>query len=106
MPEAFPLHLIMRLPLRVTALTQRRVGAGSAGTAVLLQLSTPSVAQAAHHQHHRALLNVQSVDRIIYSIFQRFKPGMEKPHPQGFYTSSLTSPALEAIFPFVGVVVK
>jgi len=60
------------LPLRVTALTQRRVGAGSAGTAVLLQLSTPSVAQAAHHQHHRALLNVQSVDRIIYSIFQRF----------------------------------
>jgi hypothetical protein len=25
-----------------------------------------------------------SVERIIYSIFQRFKLGMEKPHPQAF----------------------
>jgi hypothetical protein len=42
-------------------------------------------------------VNVDSVDRIIYSIFQRFKPGMAKPHPQAIYTSSLTSP------PFVGI---
>jgi len=35
-------------------------------------------------------VNVESVDRIIYSIFQRFKPGMENPHPQPIYTSSLT----------------
>ena len=40
------------------------------------------------------LLNCMSVDRIIYSIFQRFTPGMEKPHPPGIYTSSLTSPVV------------
>ena len=59
---------------------------GFAGAAVLLPFSPALVAQAAHHQHHRTLfceprrrtrptvcfVNVQSVDRIIYSIFQRF----------------------------------
>jgi len=37
-------------------------------------------------------VNVQSVDRIIYSIFHRFNLDMENPHPQPIYTSSLTSP--------------
>src|SRR5207248_11142226 len=35
-------------------------------------------------------VNVESVDRIIYSIFQRFN--LENPHPQPIYTSCLTSP--------------
>ena len=39
-------------------------------------------------------VNVQSVDRIIYSIFQRFNLEWKKPHPQAFYTSSLTSPSV------------
>jgi hypothetical protein len=33
----------------------------------------------------------ESVDRITCSIFQKFKSGMEIPHPQPIYTSSLTS---------------
>ena len=37
-------------------------------------------------------VNVESVDRIIYSIFQRFNLEMENPHPQPIYTCSLTSP--------------
>ena len=37
-------------------------------------------------------VNVESVDRIIYSIFQLLQSGMENPHPQPIYTSSLTSP--------------
>jgi transposase-like protein len=37
-------------------------------------------------------VNVQSVDRIIYSIFQRFNLEWKKPHPPPFYTSSLTTP--------------
>jgi hypothetical protein len=61
-------------------------GTRSTGTAGLLPFSQTPVAQTTHYQHHRALLrrsaapypahvcfvNVQSVDRIIYSIFQRF----------------------------------
>jgi len=37
-------------------------------------------------------VNFQSVDRIIYSIFQlpAFQPGMENPHPPRIYTSGLT----------------
>jgi len=39
-------------------------------------------------------VNVESVDRIIYSIFQRFNLEWKNPHPQPIYTSSLTSPRL------------
>src|SRR5215472_12040367 len=41
-------------------------------------------------------VNVESVDRIIYSIFQEIQPGMENPHPPPSYTSSLTSPCVIA----------
>ena len=37
-------------------------------------------------------VNVASVERIIYAIFQQFQPALAKPHPHPFYTSSLTSP--------------
>src|SRR6185437_9858438 len=37
-------------------------------------------------------VDVQSVDRIIYSIFQRFKLGRKNRTLRVFYTSSLTSP--------------
>ncbi len=57
-----------------------------AGVAVVLRLPPASVAQTAHHQRDRrcfvevrrrtrpmvCFVNVESVDRIIYSIFQRF----------------------------------
>ena len=42
-------------------------------------------------------VNVQSVERIIYSIFQRFNLGMENPHPQRIYTGSLTLPPLHLV---------
>jgi transposase-like protein len=36
------------------------------------------------------LVNVDGVDRIIFSIFQRFNLELAQPHSPGFYTSSLT----------------
>jgi transposase-like protein len=38
-------------------------------------------------------VNVQSVDRIIYSIFQRFNLEWKNRTLRGIYTSSLTSPS-------------
>src|SRR2546427_1978140 len=38
-------------------------------------------------------VNVESVDRIIYSIFQRFNLEWKTPHPLRIYTGSLTSPS-------------
>jgi transposase-like protein len=40
-------------------------------------------------------VNVQSVDRIIGSIFYRFNLEWKTRTPRGFYTSSLTSPQRE-----------
>src|SRR6476659_5973538 len=40
-------------------------------------------------------VNVESVDRIICSIFQRFNLDWKKSHPQAFYTGSSTSPLSE-----------
>jgi len=37
-------------------------------------------------------VNVESLDRIIHSIFQRFTR-LEEPLPRAFYTSGLTSPS-------------
>ena len=69
----------------------------SAGTTVGLRLSTPSLAEAAHHQRYRTpgfvegcrrtrpmvcFVNLESVDRIICSIFQRFNLEWENPHPR------------------------
>ena len=42
-------------------------------------------------------VNVGSVDRIIYSIFQRIQPGVENPHPLRIYTSGLTSPGPKVV---------
>jgi hypothetical protein len=39
-------------------------------------------------------VNVESVDRIIYSIFQRFNLEWKTPNPQPIYTSGLTSPGI------------
>ena len=42
-------------------------------------------------------VNLQSVDRILYSIFNHFDPPtLDKPHPPACYTSSLTSPPCTA----------
>ncbi len=43
-------------------------------------------------------VNVASVDRIIYSIFQRFN--LEWKNPQAFYTSRLTSPVCVSLLTF------
>ena len=40
------------------------------------------------------LVNVKSVDRIIYSICLRFNLEWKTPHPPRFYASSLTSPVV------------
>src|SRR5581483_10818303 len=81
-------------------------GARSARTAVILQLPPALVAEAAHHQRHRALLcrgpAAYPAHGVLCERKQRgpnhllhlpaLQPGMEKPHPQGFYTSRVTSP--------------
>jgi len=73
-------------PAQGLSVRGQTVRARSARTAGLLPIPKAPVAQATHHQHHRALLrrsarrtrpmvclvNGQSVDRIIYSLFQRF----------------------------------
>jgi hypothetical protein len=43
-------------------------------------------------RHMVCFVNVESVDRIIYSILPEIQSGMENPHPLPIYTSSLTSP--------------
>ena len=62
--------------------------------------------KAAHHQHHRALFRRSAPPNPAHGLLRQraergpnhllhlpeLQPGMEKPHPQPFYTSSLTSP--------------
>src|SRR5215472_17719960 len=81
-------------------------GTRSAAATVVLQLPSTAVEKAAHHQHHRTLLRRSAAAHPPHGLLcERAKrgpdyllhlpalqPGMEKPHPQGFYTSSLTSP--------------
>src|SRR5437667_644766 len=82
------------------------VGTRLAGVAVVLRLSPASLAQAAHHQRDRALLRrsttADPADGLLCECRERgshhllhlpeIQPGMENPHPQPIYTSSLTSP--------------
>ena len=65
-----------------------------------------AVAQAAHHQRHRALLRRSPAPHPAHGPvrqcsqrganhlchFSELQPAMAKPHPLAFYTSSLTSP--------------
>ena len=78
----------------------------SAGTTVGLRLSTPSLAEAAHHQRYRTLLRGSTKTHPSHGVLcecrkcrpnhllhlPEIQPGMENPHPQPIYTSSLTSP--------------
>ena len=84
------------------------VGARSARTAGLLRISPASLAQAAHHQHHRTLLCRSPTPHPPHGLLRQravrgphpllhlpqIQPGMEKPHPPRFYTSGLTSPII------------
>ena len=74
--------------------------------AEFLSLSPTSVAQAAHHQHHRTLLCRSQAANPTHGLLRQrgergpdyllylpaLQPRLEKPHPQAFYTSGLTSP--------------
>jgi hypothetical protein len=105
-------------PLAVP-LSWRREAAGTrlVRAVVVLRFPPLPVAQTAHRQPDRrcfvevrrrtrpmvCFVNVESVDRIIYSIFQRFNLEWN-PHPQPIYTSCLTSPIRELMStrPFLG----
>src|SRR5436189_2490440 len=89
------------------------LGTRLAGVAVVLRLSPASLAQAAHHQRDRALLRrsttADPADGLLCECRERgshhllhlpeIQPGMENPHPQPIYTSSLTSPIKSTIEP-------
>jgi len=78
----------------------------SAGVAVVFQLSPASLEKATHHQPHRALFRGGAPPDASHGVLWErpkrgshhllhlpaLQPGMENPHPQSFYTSSLTSP--------------
>ena len=84
----------------------RRLQHRSAGVAVVLRFPPASVAQTAHHQRDRALLCRGAAENPPYGVLcecrergshhlfhlPEIQPGMENPHPQPIYTSSLTSP--------------
>src|SRR5262249_25987896 len=78
-------------------------GEGSSRTTFFFPLSPAPVAQAAHHQCHcRGSPPTHASDGVLCQRRQRgsdhlldlppIHPGLEKPHPPPFYTSSLTSP--------------
>src|SRR5204862_1453486 len=81
-------------------------GTGLTGVAVVLRLAPAPVAQTAHHQRDRALLRGSATENPTYGVLcerrkcgphhllhlPEIQPGMENPHPQTIYTSSLTSP--------------
>src|SRR5581483_5003641 len=106
-----PLHLPLQVPPEVLKKFQRRADelALLVREAFLRGISTRQVAsleEAAHHQRHRALfcrdpaahpahgLLCERQKRGSNHLFHlpALQPGMEKPHPQGFYTSRVTSP--------------
>src|SRR5438128_2134784 len=77
---------------------------GPARVAVVLRFSPAPVAQTAHHQRDRALLRRSSATHSPHGVLcecrerrsnhllhlPEIQPGMESPHPQPIYTSSLT----------------
>src|SRR5690348_15233252 len=81
-------------------------GTRSARAAALLRSAATLVAESAHHQCHRTLLRRGPPPDAAHGRlhqrrkrgpnhlcdFQSFQPGLENPHPQPIYTSSLTSP--------------
>src|SRR5207237_8164963 len=81
-------------------------GTGLTGVAVVLRPSPAPVAQTAHHQRDRALLRGSATENPTYGVLcerrkcgphhllhlPEIQSGMENPHPQPIYTSSLTSP--------------
>ena len=76
------------------------------GAAVVLRLSPAPVAQTAHHERDRALFCRGPPPHPAHGVLcergkrgphhllhlPEIQPGMENPHPQPIYTSSLTSP--------------
>src|SRR5579863_9580874 len=78
----------------------------SSRTAVGVRLPPTSVAKVAHHQRHRTLLRRSAPQNSPHGLLcerrkrgpnhllhlPEIQPGMENPHPQPIYTSSLTSP--------------
>jgi putative transposase len=84
------------------------VRARLARVAVVLRFPSTSVEEVAHHQHHRALLCGSPAANQTHGVFRErgkrgphhllhlpeIQPGMEIPHPQPIYTSSLTLPTL------------
>src|SRR5438552_10745880 len=84
----------------------RRLEQDLPGVAVVLRLSPAPVAQTAHHQRDRALLRGSATENPTYGVLcerrkcgphhllhlPEIQSGMENPHPQPIYTSSLTSP--------------
>jgi hypothetical protein len=101
------------LPTLATELSQPGATTGTrpAGTALVLRLTPVSVEEVTNHQHQLSaaswksevrrrtrpmvcFVNVQSVDRIIYSIFQRFNLEWKNRTLHVFTTGSLTSPGL------------
>src|SRR5581483_3294301 len=76
------------------------------GLSVILRFPSASVAQTAHHQCDRALLRRSAPANQAHGLLcecrergshhllhlPEIQPGMENPHPQPIYTSSLTSP--------------
>src|SRR5579864_2431124 len=84
----------------------QKVGPRLARVAIVLRLPPASVAQTAHHQRHRALLCRSATPHSTHGLLcerrkrgshhllhlPALQPGMENPHPQPIYTSSLTSP--------------
>jgi transposase-like protein len=97
------------LPTLATELSQPGATTGTrpAGTALVLRLTPVSVEEVTNHQHQLSaaswksevrrrtrpmvcFVNVQSVDRIIYSIFQRFNLEWKNRTLQVFTTRSLT----------------
>ena len=86
-------------------------GTRSARTAGLFPIPKTPLAQAAHHQYHRALFRRSPPQNQAHGLLRQravsgpnhllhlpeIQPGMENPHPPSFYTSGLTSPLKSAI---------
>src|SRR5579864_6304553 len=88
--------------------SREKVRARLARVAVLLRFSPTPMAQTAHHQRDRALLCGSATPHSPHGVLRQrrkrgphhllhlpeIQPGMENPHPQPIYTSSLTAPLM------------
>ena len=74
-----PPHKKVEVPgKRVSMRKTREVGTGSAGVAVVLQLSPALVAEAPHHQHHRTLLRGSTAPHPAHGLLcERAECGSE-----------------------------